>query len=256
MMAIRSSFGARETARRAHEHAVHLRGPEAHACESATVGRDRGRIRHAGHQHRRHDVPPERVEPLPFVKISEPTVAMTFSVNDSPLRAGGQVRDLPAPARAPVAASCRRTCPCAWRDRAPRTPSACAAAASCTCPSSSRRCAARVTSSRSPSPRCSSRRSTASSCEPIERLVADVPEEYAGAVIEKIGPAQGRAGEHVPAADRVRLEFLVPARGLFGYRSEFLTDTRGEGDHVQRVRRLRALQGRHCHAHLRLARGL
>ena len=64
--------------------------------------------------------------------------------------------------------------------------------------------------------------------EPIERMVADVPQAYAGAVIEKIGRRRGTL-ETMSGADRVRLEFLVPSRGLFGYRSEFMTDTRGEG---------------------------
>ena len=65
-------------------------------------------------------------------------------------------------------------------------------------------------------------------CEPIERMVADVPQAYAGAVIEKIGRRRGVL-EKMEGSDRVRLEFLVPSRGLFGYRSEFMTDTRGEG---------------------------
>ncbi|MBQ4074049.1 MAG: translational GTPase TypA [Clostridia bacterium] len=64
--------------------------------------------------------------------------------------------------------------------------------------------------------------------EPIERMVADVPQAYAGAVIEKIGRRRGTL-ESMSGSDRVRLEFLVPSRGLFGYRSEFMTDTRGEG---------------------------
>ena len=64
--------------------------------------------------------------------------------------------------------------------------------------------------------------------EPIERMVADVPQAYDGAVIEKIGRRRGTL-ETMSGADRVRLEFLVPSRGLFGYRSEFMTDTRGEG---------------------------
>ncbi|MBQ6951586.1 MAG: translational GTPase TypA [Clostridia bacterium] len=64
--------------------------------------------------------------------------------------------------------------------------------------------------------------------EPIERMVADVPQAHAGAVIEKIGRRRGTL-ESMGGGDRVRLEFLVPSRGLFGYRSEFLTDTRGEG---------------------------
>ena len=65
-------------------------------------------------------------------------------------------------------------------------------------------------------------------CEPMERMVADVPQPYAGAVIEKIGRRRGVL-ESMNGLDRVRLEFLVPSRGLFGYRSEFMTDTRGEG---------------------------
>ena len=64
--------------------------------------------------------------------------------------------------------------------------------------------------------------------EPIERLLCDVPQAYAGAVIEKIGRRRGLL-ESMAGLDRVRLSFLVPSRGLFGYRSEFLTDTRGEG---------------------------
>ena len=66
-------------------------------------------------------------------------------------------------------------------------------------------------------------------CEPIERMVADVPENAVGAVIEKIGQRKGDLSSMTPMGGRYRLEFLVPSRGLFGYRSEFLTDTHGEG---------------------------
>ncbi|MDE7053765.1 MAG: translational GTPase TypA [Oscillospiraceae bacterium] len=66
-------------------------------------------------------------------------------------------------------------------------------------------------------------------CEPVERLVADVPQDSVGAVIEKMGSRKGDLVEMTPVGDRMKLEFLVPARGLFGYRNEFLTDTRGEG---------------------------
>ena len=64
--------------------------------------------------------------------------------------------------------------------------------------------------------------------EPMEKMVCDVPSEYAGAVIEKIGRRRG-VMDNMSGTDRVRLEFTVPSRGLFGYRSEFMTDTRGEG---------------------------
>ncbi len=66
-------------------------------------------------------------------------------------------------------------------------------------------------------------------CEPIERLVVDVPSENVGAVIEKIGSRKGEMLEMTPVGNRMKVEFLVPARGLFGYRNEFLTDTKGEG---------------------------
>ena len=66
-------------------------------------------------------------------------------------------------------------------------------------------------------------------CEPIERLVVDVPSESVGAVIEKLGARKGDLLEMTPVGSRMKLEFLIPARGLFGYRNEFLTDTRGEG---------------------------
>jgi GTP-binding protein len=66
-------------------------------------------------------------------------------------------------------------------------------------------------------------------CEPMERLVADVPADSVGAVIEKLGSRKGDIVEMTPVGTRMKLTFLVPARGLFGYRNEFLTDTRGEG---------------------------
>ncbi len=65
--------------------------------------------------------------------------------------------------------------------------------------------------------------------EPIERLVIDVPENCVGSVMEKLGARKGELQQMTPVGSRMRLEFLIPARGLFGYKSEFLTDTKGEG---------------------------
>jgi GTP-binding protein len=66
--------------------------------------------------------------------------------------------------------------------------------------------------------------------EPYEELMLDVPEEFLGAVIEKLGPRRGEMIDmRNPGQGMVRLMFRIPARGLFGYRSEFLTDTRGTG---------------------------
>ena len=67
-------------------------------------------------------------------------------------------------------------------------------------------------------------------CEPMERLVCDVPSDCVGAVIEKMGNRKGDLLEMNPlGTTRMKITFLVPSRGLFGYRNEFLTDTKGEG---------------------------
>jgi GTP-binding protein len=66
--------------------------------------------------------------------------------------------------------------------------------------------------------------------EPYEELTVDVPEEYMGVVMEKLGPRKTEMTEmRNPGQGMVRLTFRIPSRGLFGYRSEFLTDTRGTG---------------------------
>ena len=67
-------------------------------------------------------------------------------------------------------------------------------------------------------------------CEPIEELVIDVPDEFTGAVIEKLGVRKAEMTNMVAGGQGyTRLEFKIPARGLIGYRSEFLTDTKGNG---------------------------
>ena len=66
--------------------------------------------------------------------------------------------------------------------------------------------------------------------EPIERVIIDVPEEFMGAVIEKLGSRKGEMVNMVQSkGGYTRIEFLIPTRGMIGYRSEFLTDTKGNG---------------------------
>src|SRR5262249_56408944 len=66
--------------------------------------------------------------------------------------------------------------------------------------------------------------------EPMEDLVVDIPEEFIGAVTQKLGPRKGLMTRMINhGTGRVRLEYRLPSRGLIGYRSEFLTDTRGTG---------------------------
>jgi len=66
-------------------------------------------------------------------------------------------------------------------------------------------------------------------CEPMEHVIIDVPEEFSGAVIQNLGRRKGIMKNMLPSQAQVRLEFVVPARGLLGFRSEFLTETRGTG---------------------------
>lgn len=66
-------------------------------------------------------------------------------------------------------------------------------------------------------------------CEPMERVSIDVPDEYSGSVIQKLSARKGELLEMSPSGTRMKLEYSIPARCLMGYRSEFLTDTRGEG---------------------------
>ena len=66
-------------------------------------------------------------------------------------------------------------------------------------------------------------------CEPMENVLIDTPEEYVGTIIEKLSSRKGNLMNMSPKGSRTRLEFTIPVRGLFGYRNEFLTDTKGEG---------------------------
>lgn len=66
-------------------------------------------------------------------------------------------------------------------------------------------------------------------CEPFEHVIIDVPEEFVGVVIEKLGKRKGELKNMLSFNENTRLEFIIPARGLIGYRSEFMTDTKGTG---------------------------
>ncbi len=65
--------------------------------------------------------------------------------------------------------------------------------------------------------------------EPFEELIIDVPEEAMGTVMESMGQRKGELRAMTPIGSRVKMEFIIPSRGLFGYRNEFMTNTRGEG---------------------------
>ncbi|MCC6639997.1 MAG: translational GTPase TypA [Deltaproteobacteria bacterium] len=80
-------------------------------------------------------------------------------------------------------------------------------------------------------------------CEPVEDVVVEVPEAYAGAVLEKLPVRKGRLVTMEKRGAQVVMQFVVPSRGLFGYRNEFLTDTRGEGVLHRTVRGYEAFAG-------------
>ena len=172
---------------------------------------------------------PTAVEPLPFVKISAPTLEMTFSVNDSPY-AGREGKFVTS----------RQL-----RDRLYReTLKDVSLKVSDTDRDSAFNVAGRGEMSLSilietmrregyefqvSPPRVLYKEIDGKKCEPIERLVVDVPADCVGSVIEKLGQRKGDLLEMTPVGDRMKVEFLIPARGLFGYRNDFLTDTKGEG---------------------------
>ena len=172
---------------------------------------------------------PDCVEPLPFVKISAPTMEMTFSVNDSPFagREGKYVTSRNLRDRL-----MRET----LKDVSLRVSDTDTTEAFHVAGRGEMHLSILIETMRregyefqvSP-PRVLYQEIDGVKCEPMERLVADVPADAVGAVIEKLGSRKGDLLEMTPVGTRMKLEFLVPARGLFGYRNEFLTDTRGEG---------------------------
>jgi GTP-binding protein len=171
---------------------------------------------------------PDVVEPLPFVKISDPTIEMTFAVNDSPFagKEGKFVtsrnlrdrleKELLKDVSLHVTEASTDSFNVAGRGEMHLS----------ILMETMRREGFEFSVS---TPRVLTKVIDGKVCEPIERMVADVPEECMGAVIEKMGRRKGDLLGMTPMGSRYRLEFMVPSRGLFGYRSEFLTDTRGEG---------------------------
>ena len=182
---------------------------------------------------------PAKVEGLPFVKISEPTVTMTFSVNDSPFagREGQYVTSRHLRAR--LMKELQTDVSLRVNDTSSTDSfEVCGRGElhlSILCGRGELHLSILIENMRRQGyefavskPRVIYKEIDGVKCEPVERLIVDTPQASAGAVIEKIGRRRGTL-EHMSGMDRVRLEFLVPSRGLFGYRSEFMTDTRGEG---------------------------
>ena len=173
---------------------------------------------------------PEHVEALPFVKISEPTVEMTFSVNDSPF-AGREGKFVTSRHLR------ERLFRELLKDVSLRVNETDTTDSFRVCGRGEMHLSILIENLRREgyefqvgAPKALFKEIDGVKCEPIERMIADVPQDAVGAVMEKMGNRKGELVSMNPkGADRMRLEFLIPARGLFGYRTEFLTDTKGEG---------------------------
>ncbi|MEA5057674.1 MAG: translational GTPase TypA [Anaerotignum propionicum] len=173
---------------------------------------------------------PDKPEALPFVKISEPTLSMNFAVNDSPFAGqdgkfvtSRQVRDrLYKELNTDVSLRVEDT-------------------ESMDCMRVSGRGELHLSilietlrregfEFQVSKPEVLFREIDGKQCEPMEFVTIDVPEEFVGNVIEKLGSRKGEMTNMYPSkGGYTRLEFNIPARGLIGYRNEFLTDTKGNG---------------------------
>lgn len=173
---------------------------------------------------------PSDPTPLPFVKISEPTMEMTFSVNDSPF-AGKEgkfvtTRNL----RDRLERELLKDVSLRVSEVEGSMDSFCVAGRGemhlSILIENMRREGYEFQVS---TPRVLYKEIDGALHEPVEELTIDVPEESVGAVMEKMGQRKAELTHMTPFGGRMRVEFLIPSRGLFGYRNEFLTDTKGEG---------------------------
>ena len=172
---------------------------------------------------------PTAVEPVQFVKIEEPTVEMTFSVNDSPFAGkegkfvtSRQLRD--------------RLYKELLRDVSLRVSDTEHADSFKVCGRGEMHLSILIETMRREgyefqvsTPKVLYKDIDGVRHEPVERFVADVPEDMTGPVFSAMGNRKGTLVHMNAVGNRMRLEFVVPSRGLFGYKSEFLTDTKGQG---------------------------
>ncbi len=168
-------------------------------------------------------------EPLPFVKIGEPTMEMTFSVNNSPF-AGQEgkyvttrhIRDYLFKE--------------AMKDMSLKVYETDSSDSYNVCGRGEMHLSILMENMRREgyefcvsTPRIIYREIDGVKCEPVERAVFDVPSNCVSTVMEKMGYRKGTLEVMQPKGDRMHLEFFIPTRGLFGYKTEFLSDTKGEG---------------------------
>ena len=169
------------------------------------------------------------IEPIEFVKIAEPSVEMTFMVNDSPF-AGKEGKFVTSRHLR------ERLYKEAVKDLSLRVQDGETAEKFKVCGRGEMHLSILIENMRRDGyefqvsqPKVLFKEINGVKCEPIERVFLDVPEDCVGTVMNKMGVRKGDLQGMSPKGNRMRMEFLVPSRGLFGFKSEYLTDTRGEG---------------------------
>ncbi len=172
----------------------------------------------------------ENPEPLPFVKISEPTISMTFSVNDSPF-AGTEGKFVTSRHLRDRLYKELNT------DVSLRVEDTETTEAFKVSGRGELHLSILIETMRREGfefqvakPHVLFKEINGEKCEPMEKVYIDVPEEFVGSVIEKLGSRKGEMTDMYPSkGGYTRLVFSIPARGLIGYKNEFLTDTKGNG---------------------------
>ena len=171
----------------------------------------------------------DRVEPIEFLKVGEPTMEMTFSVNDSPFAGqdgkfvtSRQLRE--------------RLYKELLKDVSLRVMDGDTTDSFIVSGRGEMHLSILVENMRREgyelcvsTPRVLYKEIDGRTCEPIENVEVEVPQDYCGTVMEKLGARKGDLINMTPRGDRMHLQFRIPTRCLFGYRSEFMTDTHGEG---------------------------
>lgn len=171
----------------------------------------------------------DAVEAVPFVKISEPTVEMTFSVNDSPF-AGKEGKFVTSRHLR------ERLYRELLKDVSLKVEDTDSAEAFKVSGRGEMHLSILIETMRREgyefqvsTPKVLYKTIDGQLYEPVERLIVDVPEDGTGSVFQSMGERKGELVHMSAVGSRMRLEFFIPARGLFGYKSEFLTQTKGEG---------------------------